>query len=520
VSAGEHDDSMTEQRHASLTLDAVLDALGAGILLLDRELRVTHANARWEAWRGAAIPPGTPLTSLVDLHAGESLLELQRALADGDPHLVHLLLSPTRADSAARYLSATARRAGSGLVLEAHEESDEERIPLHAVARRLAEVVDMAEVLRTLCDIAVQQCHGAGAAVLRMTGRLGEVVAAVGNMVPARGRCFDLEGSMVAQALAQGEVVSEENFRDSGRPLMRVVPELALGPTLVAPLRAHGEPLGVLAVTRGAGGRPFSPRERDRLRVLADHAALAVHKSLLLQQAQSADRAKGRFLATMSHELRTPLTALAGYGELLADQVIGPLSEAQLDILERMRSVTTHLSAMIEEILAFTSLEEGREMVRPSEFLAEDLVRSALALVEPMAEQRDIALELRLGETSVRMTSDIDKARQILVNLLGNAIKFTDAGRVSLYLRRGKGSVRIDVEDTGIGIPPEELPRLFRPFAQVDTGLTRRHGGTGLGLYISRRLATMLGGHIEVASEPGVGSTFSVVLPLEWHGPV
>jgi signal transduction histidine kinase len=324
---------------------------------------------------------------------------------------------------------------------------------------------------------------------------------------------------MVAQALAQGEVVSEENFRDSGRPLMRVVPELALGPTLVAPLRAHGEPLGVLAVTRGAGGKPFTSRERDRLRVLADHAALAVHKSLLLQQAQSADRAKGRFLATMSHELRTPLTALAGYGELLADQVIGPLSEAQLDILERMRSVTTHLSAMIEEILAFTSLEEGREMVRPSEFLAEDLVRSALALVEPMAEQRDIALELWLGEGSVRMTSDIDKARQILVNLLGNAIKFTDAGRVALHLQRGTASVRIDVDDTGIGIPSDELPRLFRPFAQVDTGLTRRHGGTGLGLYISRRLATMLGGHIEVASEPGVGSTFSVVLPLEWHGP-
>ena len=510
---------MTEQRHAGLTLDAALDALGAGVLLLDRELRVTHANARWEGWRGGTIPAGTPLTALVDLHVGESLRELERALVDGDPHVVHLLLSPARADSAARYVSATARRIGGGLVLEAHEEADDERLPLHGVARRLAEVVDMAEVLRTLCDIATQQCHGAGAAVLRMTGRLGEVVAAVGNMVPARGRCFDLEGSMVAQALAQGEVVSEENFRDSGRPLMRVVPELALGPTLVAPLRAHGEPLGVLAVTRGAGGRPFSSRERDRLRILADHAALAVHKSLLLQQAQSADRAKGRFLATMSHELRTPLTALAGYGELLADQVIGPLSEPQLDILERMRSVTTHLSAMIEEILAFTSLEEGREMVRPSEFLAEDLVRSALALVEPMAEQRDIALGLWLAEGSVRMTSDIDKARQILVNLLGNAIKFTDAGRVALHLQRRAASVRIDVEDTGIGIPSEELPRLFRPFAQVDTGLTRRHGGTGLGLYIARRLATMLGGHIEVASEPGVGSTFSVVLPLEWHGP-
>jgi len=275
----------------------------------------------------------------------------------------------------------------------------------------------------------------------------------------------------------------------------------------------------VLAVTRSEGGQPFAQRERDRLRVLADHAALAVHKSLLLQQAQSADRAKGRFLATMSHELRTPLTALAGYGELLADQVIGPMSEPQLDILERMRSVTMHLSAMIEEILAFTSLEEGRETVRPTEFLAEDLVRSALALMEPMAEQRRITLVPKLESTSIRMTSDIDKARQILVNLLGNAIKFTDAGSVSMRLTKGATSVRIDVEDTGIGIPSDELPRLFRPFAQVDTGLTRRHGGTGLGLYISRRLATMLGGHIEVASEPGVGSTFSVVLPLEWHGP-
>jgi signal transduction histidine kinase len=352
-----------------------------------------------------------------------------------------------------------------------------------------------------------------------MTGKLGEVVAAVGNVVPARGRCFELQGSMLEEALDQDDLVHEENFSDSGRPLMRVVPELSLGPILMAPLRAHGETLGVLAVTRAAGGQPFAPRERVGLRVLADHAALAVHKSLLLQQAQSADRAKGRFLATMSHELRTPLTALAGYGELLADQVIGPMSEPQLDILERMRSVTNHLSAMIEEILAFTSLEEGRETVRPSEFLAEDLVRSAVAVVEPMADQRGIVVDLKLKSASVRVTSDIDKARQILVNLLGNAVKFTDRGRVTVRLTRASTSVRIDVQDTGIGIPAEELPRLFRPFAQVDTGLTRRHGGTGLGLYISRRLATMLGGHIEVASEPGVGSTFSVVLPLEWHGP-
>jgi signal transduction histidine kinase len=501
------------------SLDGALDSLDTGVLVLSHDLRVTYANARWAGWRGATIPAGTPLASLVDLAVGESFRDFGATLSDGESRNVQLTLKPARADAAPRVIGCAVRRLGAGFVLEARGDVDDDRMPLNDIARRLALVVDMAEVLRTLCEIASRQCHGAGAAVLRMTGKLGEVVAAVGNLVPARGRCFELEGSMFEEALSLSDVVHEENFSDSGRPLMRVVPELSLGPMLVAPLRAHGETLGVLAVTRGETDVAFTGRERARLRVLADHAALAVHKSMLLQQAQSADRAKGRFLATMSHELRTPLTALAGYGELLADQVIGPMSEPQLDILERMRSVTTHLSAMIEEILAFTSLEEGREIVRPTEFLAEDLLRSALATVEPMAEQRAIALELVLPSTTVRMSSDIEKARQILVNLLGNAVKFTDRGRVTLKLAKTSSTVRIDVVDTGIGIPADELPRLFRPFAQVDTGLTRRHGGTGLGLYISRRLATMLGGHIEVASEPGVGSTFSVVLPLEWHGP-
>ena len=512
------DDTVAEDAAHDSIKERALDSLDVGVILLNHDFRVTYANSRWASWRGAAIPVGAALPSLIELAVGESLPELKATLTDGEARTLNFVLKPAHADSAARHVSATVRRVGLGLVLEGRAESDDERWSLPDVARRLAEVVDMAEVLRTLCDIAARQCQGTGAAVLRMTGKLGEVVAAVGNVVPARGRCFELHGSLMAEVLEQGELVGEENFAESGRPLMRAVPELTFGPMLLAPLRAHGETLGVLAVTRGAGGKPFQDRERDRLRVLADHAALAVHKSLLLQQAQSADRAKGRFLATMSHELRTPLTALAGYGELLADQVIGPISDPQLEILERMRSVTMHLSAMIEEILAFTSLEEGRETVRPSEFLAEDLVRSALAVVEPLAEQKRIELDLRLGKSSVRMSSDIDKARQILVNLLGNAIKFTDAGKVTVRLSKASTSVRLEVQDTGIGIPGEELPRLFRPFAQVDTGLTRRHGGTGLGLYISRRLATLLGGHIEVASEPGVGSTFSVVLPLEWQG--
>src|SRR5205814_3004964 len=136
----------------------------------------------------------------------------------------------------------------------------------------------------------------------------------------------------------------------------------------------HDLILGSLAVMRDMQSVPFSTRDAQRLRVIADHAALALWKEELYEKAQAGDAAKGRFLATISHELRTPLTALTGYQELLTDEVIGPLTEPQTDVVERMRSVTHHLTVMIEEVLAFSSIEAGREVVRPTEFLAEDLV--------------------------------------------------------------------------------------------------------------------------------------------------
>lgn len=503
------------RKHAASDVDAahVLDLLEVGVMMLGHDLRVTYANARWELWIPQPLLPEASFEDLLGDGASAVIEELRGVLADGEPRTVHLTLPPVRADAHGCLLDALVRRVPDGLVLEVRSDSVEERAAMHDIARRLAEVSDMAEVLRALCDIAMRQCGGTGASVMRVLGEHGEVVASAGDMGPAWGRTFALEGSMLLQAISESEVIREENYSLSNRPLARAVPELAVGPVLMAPLKAHGETLGVIAVSRPVGGRAFRPRDIERLRGLADHAALAVHKSLLLLQAQSADRAKGRFLATMSHELRTPLTALAGYNELLADEVIGPLSAPQLDILERMRSVTLHLSAMIEEILSFTSLEEGREVVRPSEFLVADLVRAAVAIVEPMAEQKRIRLVAKLSQKPVRMTSDIEKSRQILVNLIGNAVKFTDSGNVTVSLSTDDSTVRIDVQDTGIGIPPEELARLFKPFVQVDAGLTRRHGGTGLGLYISRRLATLLGGRIDVTSTVGVGSTFSVVLP-------
>ena len=389
------------------------------------------------------------------------------------------------------------------------EDGDELRV----LAHQLAAVTDTPTILETLCTAGAVQCGGNGAAVMKAGGAEGEVIAAIGPLAVARGRRFQLPGSLAREVLRTRDVVTVDNFSESARPLMKVAPDVRVGPMLLGPLIAHDNILGVIAITRNIGASPFTPTQADRLRAIADYAALALWKSELLDRAQAGDRAKSRFLATVSHELRTPLTALAGYEELLADQVLGPLSESQLDVLDRMRSVTQHLAAVIEELLAFSSLDEGRETIRPTDFLAADLVRAAAAVVEPLARQKHLAFTCSLPPKPIRMTSDVDKIRQILVNLAGNAVKFTDAGAVAIELRRRNGDICFIVSDTGIGIAARDLERLFKPFAQLDTGLTRRHGGTGLGLYISRGLAELLGGRIELESEPGRGSTFTLVMP-------
>jgi signal transduction histidine kinase len=282
---------------------------------------------------------------------------------------------------------------------------------------------------------------------------------------------------------------------------------------LIAPLVAHNQLIGGLAVARERGAKPFAEQDREHLRLIADHAALALWKADLLEQARAADAAKGRFLATISHELRTPLTALTGYNELLVDEVLGKISDSQRDILERMRSVTQHLTAMIEDVLAYSSLEMGHEVIRPTEFLLVDLVNAVAAVADPLARQKGIDLTVSVPDPTLRITTDIDRARQILINLAGNAVKFTDKGGVRIDVALVDGAVRIAVADSGIGIAPAQQKHLFKPFAQVDTGLTRRHGGTGLGLYISAQLAKLLGGRIELASQVGQGATFTLVLP-------
>lgn len=253
--------------------------------------------------------------------------------------------------------------------------------------------------------------------------------------------------------------------------------------------------------------RHIEARERDR-----ENQDLRRHAEDLLEQAQVASQAKSVFLATISHELRTPLTALTGYGELLADEIVGPLSNSQHEVLERMRSVTHHLTAMIDELLAYTRLEGGRETVHPADVQADELIETTVAVVEPLARAKGLAVRADMPAMVPRLVTDADKVRQILVNLAGNAVKFTETGGITLGVSEDSECVYFSVRDTGSGITTEDQHRLFQPFTQLDSGLTRRHGGTGLGLYISRRLASLLGGRLECVSVMGEGSTFTLII--------
>jgi two-component system CheB/CheR fusion protein len=231
--------------------------------------------------------------------------------------------------------------------------------------------------------------------------------------------------------------------------------------------------------------------------------------------AESANVAKGRFVSTLSHEFRTPLNAILGYAELLV--VDGPLNEAQTLKVERIKAGGWHLVSMIDEILAFAKLDAGRELVQPEPLDARKIADEAGALVEQVAAAKGLAFVVDLPAAPVTLVTDAWKARQILVNLCSNAVKYTEAGEIRLRVHAEAERVTFEIKDTGIGIAPEHQRRIFERFWQVDGGSTRAAGGMGIGLAAAREYAQLLGGDVEVASEPGRGTTFTFWLPAAYE---
>lgn len=237
--------------------------------------------------------------------------------------------------------------------------------------------------------------------------------------------------------------------------------------------------------------------------------------STALGRAEAADRLKSAFLATMSHELRTPLNSIIGFTGIVLQGLAGPLTDEQRKQLGMVQGSARHLLDLINDVLDLSKIEAGQLELRRETFDLAEVVVATTEAVRPMAQAKGLELEVRVEPGVSTVVNDRRRVRQVLLNLVNNGIKFTDHGRVSVVAEQENGSVRLRVEDTGIGMKPEHLEVLFQPFRQVDTGLTRQHEGTGLGLAICRRLTTLMGGEISVRSGWREGSEFCVTLPVD-----
>ena len=240
---------------------------------------------------------------------------------------------------------------------------------------------------------------------------------------------------------------------------------------------------------------------------------------LAKEAAERASMVKSQFLSTMSHELRTPLNAVIGLTELMQAGLVGELTTAQKGHLARILGSAWHLVEIIEEILSFTRSEAGKEDVRITDVDLAALARGVVDMLGHEAERLGLELHLHGADRALHVETDGGKVRQVLTNLVGNALKYTESGRVEVTLVVLDHVVRLEVSDTGLGIPENRLEDIFDPFVQVDSSNTRARGGTGLGLAISRRLARLVGGDVGVRSALGEGSTFTLRLPrLRGHG--
>jgi PAS domain S-box-containing protein len=293
---------------------------------------------------------------------------------------------------------------------------------------------------------------------------------------------------------------------------LAIMRELQIKSAIIVPMIARGRTLGALTLISSGSGRRYDEADQALAMELATRAAIAIDNAQLYRSALAASDSKSAFLATMSHELRTPLNAIIGYQSLLAEGIDGRLNEPQLVQLTRIRASADHLLGLIDEVLTFSRLDVGKEVVRRDEVRLEPIIAEALTMVTPLAESK--GLKLRAETVDVSLFTDDGKVRQILLNLLSNAIKFSDDGEIVVRSSVDRDSVAISIIDPGIGISVENIARIFDPFWQVEQRSTRKVGGTGLGLSVSRSLARLLGGDVSVESAVDHGSTFTVTLPI------
>jgi GAF domain-containing protein len=405
-------------------------------------------------------------------------------------------------------------------------QSVEELRALGEVSQAINSTLDVETVLTTIVAKAVQ-LSGTEAGTIytfdksrqefqpRATHGMDE-----GMIAAIRDRRIGLGETAIGKAAAEQTPIQIADTLKDASLVLDIVVQAGFRALLAVPLLRSDQIIGALVVRRKEPGE-FPEHTVKLLQTFADQSVLAIQNARLFREIEQKSREladasqhKSQFLANMSHELRTPLNAILGYTELMADGAYGEPSEKMLGILKRLEANGKHLLGLINDVLDLSKIEAGQLVLELSDYSVQDIAQTVRSTLEPLAADKKLAFKVEVAPQLPPGRGDGRRLTQVLINLVGNAIKFTDAGEVAIKADANNGSFYVSVRDTGPGISATDQAKLFQEFQQADNAITRKKGGTGLGLAISKRIVEMHGGKIWVESQPGQGSTFSFTLPV------
>ncbi|HSR33935.1 MAG TPA: ATP-binding protein, partial [Anaerolineae bacterium] len=425
-------------------------------------------------------------------------------------------------------LSLTNEQLQQEIVVRARVEDDLRRqneylAALHATMAQISAELDLPKLLQAIMERAVLLLGASGGELAIYDEGQKELSIVISHHMEQdyTGTRLALgEGAMGRVAETHEPLIIEDYSKWEGQSDKYMPVSCA---TMAGPMLVSGRLVGAISIADFTT-RKFTADDVRLLNLFASQAAIAIENAQLYtvaqearEAAEAASRAKSTFLANMSHELRTPLNAIIGYSEMLAEDLADEGLEDLVADLQRIRAAGKHLQAVISDVLDLSKIEAGKMELYLETFEVPRLIEEVANTVQPLVEERSNVLEIQCADDVGSIHADPIKVRQTLLNLLGNAAKFTEMGKITLSVAQevvdGVGWLTLRVRDTGIGMSPEQVDKLFQAFSQVHASTTRRYGGTGLGLVITKHYCQMMGGEIDVESKLGAGSTFTIRLP-------
>jgi GAF domain-containing protein/anti-sigma regulatory factor (Ser/Thr protein kinase) len=397
---------------------------------------------------------------------------------------------------------------------------------LGEVGRAVSSTLDLKAVLKSIVDRAVELSGTDAGSIFYFREELSRFELGETSGLQEEVVAKFLKLDIVTGQTGLGEAIANRQplqvpdvIKRPSNPLRDAALEAGLHAALIVPLLGSEGALGALVLQRRRIGE-FSPSVVSLMQSFADQSAIALENARLFEQIaqksrelEIASQHKSQFVANMSHELRTPLAAILGYAELMQEGFYEPQGQKSLDALTRIRANGKHLLGLINTVLDIAKIESGQFTLNMAEYALDSVVETVRSATESLAQNKKLALKTEVAKSLPIGLGDEQRLTQVLLNLVGNAIKFTDIGEVRVIAMAVNGHFSVSVADTGPGIPEQEQKRIFEQFHQIDSSLTKAKGGTGLGLAIAKQIVEMHGGRIWVESTPGKGATFQLELP-------